>query len=965
MKRRIALILSLVAFCLFISANVPPSDDPSIVERDALAGVWPNGLVGESISLNGLWDIKVEEGIADGTDVPGRDESWTKAEVPGCWEIQGLCSPKYDKSAPLTGYCHREFSLPEKWFDQRVILRLDGVLYAYYLWINGQYVGEWRSAFNTALYDITPFLSPDSATQHLEMRILTQHAAVGFDFFDDWALSGIFRDVSLISVPATHISDFEVRTLSLTPDSATLSFSFEAEGDLKKTSVEASIISPDGLEVGSFTLPLIKDGNAEITLDLANPKPWTAETPSLYVIKYSLKQGKKILQNFSDKFGIRKLTIDGNRLMLNGVAIKLRGVTSHATCWQTGKVISDSLTLTDMKLMKQASINYIRTSHYPREPRFYELADSLGFYIIDEIPFGRGEENMGKAEYYPQLRQRAQATVKRDKNHPSVLIWSLGNENPLPDPCLWLAYYVKDTLCTDKPICYPQVGSFFMKFNYDLPKIIDIYAPHYPRTGQLSSFYAKADRPVIFTEYCHTLGISLEDHDRQWEIIEKTPCIAGGSVWEWVDQAVPFQDSKQDFFGYEERVWTSPSGGFQMNGNKGTDGILYADRTPLPNYYELRQNYSQASILTDTIVAPWTDGEVGLEIRNRYDFINLLGNVSFRYCLLSDRDTIAKGEFSPDCAPKSSVTHNLRLPLDKCDPEAVNLLEVEAMKEGTGAICRQTIRINPTNLGDRIIKALDKCEGTSDFTTLLRDSILVRAGRKATMAERIRVRKQRVDRYLIEPTDSAGCLVAHSDKCDIAMTIDISKSESGALSRIDFSLTPDSSETFLSELGLALPLDASIDRVRWIGNGPLPTYPGRYQTGQYGSYSMREGHLYFEGNRHGVDAVIASDSLGNGILIVADNADINFEQTDEGMVLSLNVAVSGQGPKFGTTDFPVIAKKTGTLRGTFYACRITPETQPELINRLFGEASSVEKPFKPFLTQYDTYLMRYADIKDK
>lgn len=133
------------------------------------------------------------------------------------------------------------------------------------------------------------------------------------------------------------------------------------------------------------------------------------------------------------------------------------------------------------------------------------------------------------------------------------------------------------------PICYPQVGSYFRKFNYNFPKVADIYTPHYPTTSQLKDFYQHADRPVIFTEYLHTLGISFEDHDRQWEIIERTPCIAGGSVWEWVDQGMPFRGKKSEgrgkMFGYEERVFTSNDSGFEMYGNKGTDGLLYADRT--------------------------------------------------------------------------------------------------------------------------------------------------------------------------------------------------------------------------------------------------------------------------------------------------------------------------------------------------------------------------------------------------
>lgn len=192
----------------------------------------------------------------------------------------------------------------------------------------------------------------------------------------------------------------------------------------------------------------------EITVN--NPRLWTAETPHLYRIRYSVWNKKRQLQAFEDRFGIRKLTIDGNVIKLNGSPIKLRGVTCHSTSPATGKVIPDSLTLLDMRLMKAASVNYIRTSHYPREPRFYELADSLGFYIIDEVPFGFGDKNLSRKSFYPVLRQRAQSTIRRDRNHASVLIWSLGNENPLTDICKQLGSYVKDSLDASLPSAIPR-----------------------------------------------------------------------------------------------------------------------------------------------------------------------------------------------------------------------------------------------------------------------------------------------------------------------------------------------------------------------------------------------------------------------------------------------------------------------------------------------------------------------------
>ena len=479
-------------------------------------------------SLNGEWKLKVVEGIKDDSSVPQEDGSWGTIPVPGCWEAYGFCKPTYDKTDPLTGYYRTAFEVPLEWKGQRIVLRFDGVLYGYDLWINGKKAGSWRSGYNTALFDITPFLNKKAAKQELSMRVISRFPGSDFDYNDDWTPNGIFRDVTLMAVPETHIEDITI-TPKLTGE---VGIKVKVSKDGKGTSVKHEILDAQGNIVG--------------TTKVENPQLWTAETPYLYTLRTTLLQKDKALQTFEHRFGFRELTIEGNVLKLNGQPIKLRGVTCHSTDPKTVKVIDEASILRDMRLMKEASVNYIRTSHYPREPRFYELADSLGFYIIDEVPFGYGDKNLRDSTFYPVLQQRAQATIRRDKNHPSVLIWSLGNENPLTEICERLGDYVKKELDSTRPICYPQVGSYFRRFNYEFPKVADIYAPHYPTTDQIGGFYQRADRPVIFTEYCHTLGISFEDHNRQWEIIEKTPCIAGGSVWEWVDQGMPFGGRMDD-----------------------------------------------------------------------------------------------------------------------------------------------------------------------------------------------------------------------------------------------------------------------------------------------------------------------------------------------------------------------------------------------------------------------------------
>ena len=541
MKKIIIILLLLVS--LTVSAQI----------GDAFKGVWPVTDKSVMKSLNGEWQLKVVKGVTDDKTVPATDQTWGKIPVPGCWEAYGFCAPKYDYPDSLTGYYRTTFTVPSEWKGQQVIIRLDGVLRGYDLWLNNQYVGTWESGYNTCLFDLTPYLTKKAfkgEQQQLSMRVYSQFKGYEFDCFDDWATMGIFRDVTLFTVPKTHLSDLTVTTKI----NGEVTVKTEVANATLKTSTDYEILDAQGHVVST-------DGRIE------QPKLWTAETPYLYTLRVFVKDKGKTLQTFTQKIGIREMSIEGNILKLNGKPIKLRGVNAHSTDPQTVKVICDELTLKDMRMMKEASVNYMRLSHYPREPRFYELADSLGFYLVNEVPFGFGDKHLGSRSYQDILKTRALATVTRDKNHPSVIVWSVGNENPLPQTCVEVGDYVGQ-LDPSRPYCFPQVGSYFRKFfegekAKGFPSKAPVYAPHYPTTGQIGGFYQRLDRPVIFTEYCHTLGISFEDHDRQWEIIDKTPGIAGGSVWEWVDQGMPFISSPKlgevrrglnsgQVYGYEE-----------------------------------------------------------------------------------------------------------------------------------------------------------------------------------------------------------------------------------------------------------------------------------------------------------------------------------------------------------------------------------------------------------------------------
>ena len=965
--KRFLLLFAFMLTIVGVRAEIVDAFRSALPLDSVKKGIWPVTDHAMMRSLNGTWNLKVVHEITTNRTVPALDSSWGSIPVPGCWEVYGFCEPKYDYPDSLTGYYRTEFSVPAEWKGQRIVLRFDGVLRGYDLWINDQLVGTWESGYNTCLFDITPYIKK-KGPQQLSMRVYSRFKGYEFDCFDDWATMGIFRDVTVFAVPDIHLSDLTVNTRM----NGEVTVKTEVANATKYTKTEFELLDAQGKVV-------LKENGI-----VAQPHLWTAETPYLYTLKVYVKEKGKTLQTFTQKIGIKELTIEGKILKLNGQPIKLRGVNAHSTDPQTVKVISDSLTLKDMRMMKEASVNYMRLSHYPREPRFYELADSLGFYLVSEVPFGYGDKHLGSRNYQDILKTRALATVTRDKNHPSVLVWSVGNENPLPQTCVEVGDYVGQ-LDPSRPYCYPQVGSYFRRFwenqknedkaagRHPFPSKAPIYAPHYPTTGQIGGFYQHLDRPVIFTEYCHTLGISFEDHDRQWEIIERTPGIAGGSVWEWADQGMPFSliptsssaqpngtlpqernNEGRSRYGFEERVFTAPDGGFEMYGNKGTDGLLYADRTPLPNYYELQHNYARAfvrSVNCDSVA-------VCLTLCNRYDFLNLKDNVTFHWVLTNDRDTVLRGAFSPDCLPHTTTTYQLSLP----QQQGLSLLQFDIEDAQGHTFLHQSFVLN---------KPAIEWEGSNYAVEWVKQEPLVRAGRKPTLAEMLKQKDRLSERYLL-PLDRStyGRLPLGDDRRRLPKQEGKNQEVKAEITKtaladrglqIDFTLTPDTADVFRAELGLAYLLDASIDRVQWMGYGPFPSYPGRHQANRYGFWAKHKDDLSFEGNHGGVDAALLSDKDGNGLLVVGDSLNLNFEQTDRGIVLTVNAAVSGQGPKFARTHFPGSAKGE-TVTGSFRLYHINAKQVPQAVGRLFLSPHAVPAPFHPYLTQYDTYLMRFQDI---
>lgn len=960
MKRFFWLISSFLVSALSLSAQVLCADKGVLFSQD----------MSKVVSLDGNWKflfIPVDAPCPEGYQAISYDDhNWDTIAVPGCWDALGYLDPKYVNPENVQGLYRTSFDVPKKWNGNHVFLRFDGVLRGYEVWVNGQYVGKWESAYNSCHFDVSPYIVTGRNT--LAVRNYVTFKGSDFDGNDDWGQIGINRSVSLFPVQNFHVADVFVSTTNVSDEAATLNYNILldsfAESANRQERVEVFISDPYGANI-HHQEALLKPGRHSLTesILLQHPKLWTAETPSLYTL--TCRIGKNEVQRIT--FGVREISVQKQKLLLNGRPIKLRGVNLHDTDPWTGKVISRELLLKDLSMMKVANINFIRCSHYPKQPLFYELCDSLGFYVMDEVPFGFGDSHLYDSTYQDILLTRADATVRRDKNHPSVIIWSVGNENPLTEIAEETGKHVK-ALDSTRPICYPMIHNYFLEKDFRLPEFIDIFAPHYPTVPTLRYYAESAERPLIATEYCHSLGQSLEQHHELWEIMEANDNLAGGAVWEWCDQGMV--DSKSFLtsrYGCNEKLWLNDGTCITMNGDQGTDGIVYAERTPLSNYYEVRKNYSQAVITNQSLRATKGYNEWDINIKNRYDFLNLKDAVKFKWTIYNGHDLITEGCFILDCEPHDQAIKTLSATLAHEPADACYILEVIVVSEQWGTLAEYAIpvRSSDSRYASQLFTLAEAAEVTMPDTDL--PEFWLRVGRKRGLAETIQAKKA-IEHYLMAPSVVSITKGERTSMTNIQYENDGYKAdgqyeyqvlENGAI-RIHSIVTPAMDDKMLLECGPTLKLSSEYQYVQWLGKGPYASYPGKNSANNFGLHALKAGDLYFEGNRSGVDALLITDKSGRGYLLIAPDANICLEQTDDAVFISINGVVSGICSKLRKTAYPQYSNQEHPLNLSFTLLPIDIQSLPDW---LFYDVNSIES-FNPFKSQYDNYLLKTSDISN-
>ncbi|MFV0565103.1 MAG: glycoside hydrolase family 2 TIM barrel-domain containing protein [Flavobacteriaceae bacterium] len=593
-------------------------------------------------------------------------DNWDNIKVPSNWEVEGYGIPIYvnhqyefaDNRAPISkeitwvnpdqprsvptnpgfvphdynpvGSYRRDFTVNSNLDGKTFFLHIGAMKSGGFVWLNGEYVGYSQGSKLPAEFDITPYLKQGNNTIALQIFRWTDGSYL--ECQDFWRISGIERDVFVYSQPKLRLKDFEVLS---TLDKAYEKGVFELDVDLvsqhtKTENIQVSykILDGDKLitqETQKIKIQANKELNVTFKSEISQVKQWSAEHPNLYTLLIEVKNKKgKIIEATSRKIGFRSVEIKQGLLLVNGQRITLKGVNAQEHDPETGHVMSEELIMKDIRMWKENNINAVRLSHYPRGSRFYELCDQHGIYVVDEANIEShgmyyGEHSLAKNPAWEKSHvERMVRMVERDKNHPSVIIWSMGNEagNGINFHAGYKAIKANDK--TKRPVQYERAYNEYDGNVFAMDSDTDIIVPQYPSPAAFERIgKSKTNRPYIPSEYAHAMGNSTGNFQDYWDIIEQYDNLQGGFIWDWVDQSIWKTNEKGERYyayggDYGENM---PSENTFLN-----NGIVFPDRTPQPGLYEVKKVHEYINFKPTGINK---HNELCILVENLYDFTNL------------------------------------------------------------------------------------------------------------------------------------------------------------------------------------------------------------------------------------------------------------------------------------------------------------------------------------------------------
>ena len=636
--------------------------------------------------LNGIWNfyyVDAYKNLPVGIEQPGANIAWTDIKVPGNWEVQGHGTaiytnhgyewkprnpqpPQLPEANPV-GVYQRDFEIPAHWNGRDIYLSLDGAKSGVYVYVNGKEVGYSEDSKNTAEFKLNKYLK--EGKNSLVLKIFRWSTGSYLECQDFWRISGIERDVFLFSQPKNHIRDFQVvSTLDNTYKNGIfkLATAVQTESLQNDLSLTYELLDAQGNTVAKGTQKNDKI-NQIFEAEIPNVKTWTSEHPNLYQLLITLKEGNKVTEVIPYKVGFRRFEIkeieekaeDGKPYVcffVNGQPIKLKGVNIHEHNPETGHYVTEELMRKDFELMKQHNINTVRLCHYPQSNKFYELCNELGLYVYDEANIEshgmyynlrKGGTLGNNPEWLKPHMYRTINMYERNKNHPSIAIWSLGNEAGngynFYQTYLYLKNKETSALGMNRPVNYERA---LWEWNTDM------YVPQYPDAKWLETIGKKgSDRPVVPSEYSHAMGNSNGNISAQWEAIYKYPNLQGGYIWDWVDQGLRQKDENgREYWAYGGDFGVD----MPSDGNFLCNGIIAPDRTPHPAMTEVKYAYQNVGFEAIDLAS----GK--FLIKNRFYFTNLRKH-QINYAVKANGKVIRKGKTFLDIKPLSSQEFNINL----------------------------------------------------------------------------------------------------------------------------------------------------------------------------------------------------------------------------------------------------------------------------------------------------------------
>jgi len=603
------------------------------------------------MSLEGMWKFNF---VKDAWDRPQNffekgydDSSWVEFPVPGLFEMNGYGDriyvnigyawstqfrpnpPYIEERNNYTGSYRRQFIVPAEWDGSKVYVHVGSATSNLKLWVNGSYVGYSEDSKLAAEFDVTPYLE-FGRENLIAMQVMRWCDGSYLEDQDFWRFTGIAREVYMYSRPYDHIEDIRVVTdLDASYRNATLSVDLTTVG-AEGSNVSLSLSDARGREVVAADAT-VRDGAAHFSLPVRNPAKWTAETPDLYTLVLSLEKGGRVTEAIPQNVGFREIEIRNRQLLINGCPVLFKGADRHELDPSGGYVVPLERMVQDIRIMKQMNINAVRTSHYPNDPRWYDLCDKYGIYLVAEANveshgMGYGANTLARNTQYAKAHlERNSRNVISKKNHPSIIFWSMGNEagdGPNFVACYnWIKDYDKT-----RPVQYEGAR---MSPDHD-----DIYCPMYPGYRELQNYEAGNDqRPFIMCEYAHAMGNSEGGFKEYWDIIRSSAPLQGGFIWDFVDQAVyGVNEDGRPIFQYGGDAGRYPASDQNFNCN----GLISPDRRFNPHAYEVRKQYQNIWVKPVDLFK----GQV--EIYNENFFVDLSG-YELSWTLSADGEEVAAG----------------------------------------------------------------------------------------------------------------------------------------------------------------------------------------------------------------------------------------------------------------------------------------------------------------------------------